>query len=290
MVPAHHRQERRFFHYQPQERITQKYPGRKHLSPHGCPARYRRWVAPEVHAALKAVEGLRRGQARETKPIKPVADDVVNAVKPFVSRQVWGMIQVQRLTGMRPGEICILRTCDLVTMGEAWEYRPSTHKTAYRGKARVIFIGPAAQEVLRPWLRPDDDHAFLFQPVAAEAERRAGMRTKRKTKVQPSQQCRKQIRPKRTPGDRYTTGSYRQAVAKGCNKAFPCPKGQDPAAWRKAHQWHPHQLRHSVATRIRKEFGLDHARVVLGHTSPAVTETYAEIDMAKAAEVMHKIG
>ena len=48
MVPAHHRQERRFFHYQPQERITQKYPGRKHLSPHGCPARYRRWVAPFV--------------------------------------------------------------------------------------------------------------------------------------------------------------------------------------------------------------------------------------------------
>ncbi len=54
--------------------------------------------------------------------------------------------------------------------------------------------------------------------------------------------------------------------------------------------WHPHQLRHNAATRLRREFGLDVARAVLGHSSPAVTEVYAELDQAKAADAMARIG
>jgi hypothetical protein len=54
--------------------------------------------------------------------------------------------------------------------------------------------------------------------------------------------------------------------------------------------WHPHQLRHTKATEIRREAGLDAARAVLGHRSPKVTEVYAEIDVNKAAEVMAKLG
>lgn len=37
--------------------------------------------------------------------------------------------------------------------------------------------------------------------------------------------------------------------------------------WQKAHHWHPHQLRHNAGTYIRREFGLDVARVILGHSS-----------------------
>jgi integrase len=75
----------------------------------------------------------------------------------------------------------------------------------------------------------------------------------------------------------YTTTSYRRAIACACKRAG-------------VPQWFPHQLRHSAATRLRKEFGLDAARAVLGHSSPVVTEVYAELDSAKAAEVMAKIG
>jgi flagellar motility protein MotE (MotC chaperone) len=39
-----------------------------------------------------------------------------------------------------------------------------------------------------------------------------------------------------------------------------------------------------------KEFGLDAARVILGHTSAAVTEIYAEMDRKKAAEIMSVVG
>jgi integrase len=60
--------------------------------------------------------------------------------------------------------------------------------------------------------------------------------------------------------------------------------------WRKAHHWHPHQLRHTAATKIRREFGLDLARVILGHRSPQITELYAELDFGRAAEVMARLG
>lgn len=50
-------------------------------------------VAPDVHAACKAVPGLRfgRSSATESEKIKPVLMGAIQAVEPFVSRQVWGM-------------------------------------------------------------------------------------------------------------------------------------------------------------------------------------------------------
>ena len=62
------------------------------------------------------------------------------------------------------------------------------------------------------------------------------------------------------------------------------------AAWRKAHRWHPHQLRHSYATYVRKEFGLEAAQILLGHSTADVTQIYAERDMSRAATVAAKIG
>ena len=52
----------------------------------------------------------------------------------------------------------------------------------------------------------------------------------------------------------------------------------------------PHQLRHAVATRIRRKYGLEMAQLVLGHSSASVTDAvYAERDMAKVIEVMRRI-
>ena len=64
-------------------------------------------VPPGVHHGLKAVAGLQKGrsEARETEPVRPVPDAPVEAIRPHVARQVWAMIELQRLTGMRPGEV-----------------------------------------------------------------------------------------------------------------------------------------------------------------------------------------
>ena len=245
-------------------------------------------VPSSVHQALQTVPGLRRGRAdvRESEPVKPVADAFVDAIKPYVSRQVWAMVELQRLTGMRPGEVCSMRSADIDTSGRVWTYTPERHKTEHHGRERRIYLGPTAQAILRPWLRTELA-AYLFSPAEAMVERRAEMRDRRKTPVQPSQRNRTKSRPEKQPGDVYTVESYRRAIAYGIKRANEerAKRGEPEIP-----SWHPHRLRHSAATRLRKEFGLDVARAVLGHSSPVVTELYAELDGAKAAEAMERVG
>ena len=120
-----------------------------------------KWAASEelvpaaVHQALKTVSGLPKGrsEAKEPKPVQPVADALVDAIRPFVASQVWEMIELQRLAGMRPGEVVIMRTCDVDRSGDVWCFVPKSHKTAHHGRTRQIAIGPRAQDVLKPWIR-----------------------------------------------------------------------------------------------------------------------------------------
>jgi integrase len=236
-------------------------------------------VPADVHLRLKAVEGLRKGRsgAKEGRKVRPVRDAHVDAVRPFVSRQVWAMIELQRLTGMRSGEAVMMRTADLDRSGSVWVYSPPSHKGEHRDHERRIFIGPKAQEILTPRLRPDRG-AFLFQPTEAQVERWAAQRAGRKTPMTPSQRKRtRKARPRKSPGCHYTTHSYYRAIRDACRRAG-------------VPRWHPHQLRHSSATRLRSEFGLEVARIILGHTSSAVTETYAEADHDKAIDIMSRVG
>jgi integrase len=122
-------------------------------------------VPPDVLAALVAVRGLGKGRsnARETEPVKPVPIDRIEAIQPYVKPPVWAMIRVQLLTGARPGEVLIMRGCDLDMTGSVWTYVPSSHKTEHHGRGRTIFIGPKAQAVIRPFLKADPQ-AYLFSP------------------------------------------------------------------------------------------------------------------------------
>jgi integrase len=276
-------------------------------------------VGPTVLHGLQAVRGLQRGRskARETEPIRPVSEALVNATLTYLQAPVVAMVRLQLVTGMRPGEVVIMRAMDLDMTGKVWLYRPGSdqgphgqHKTAWRGHQRVIAIGPQGQEIIRPFLKTNLN-AYLFSPKEAIAMFRADQRAKRKSRVQPSQLSRRKLRATKTPGERYTVSSYGKAIVAACIRAFPPSgvlarrKGETAKQWRarltsqqkadllnwcREHRWHPNQLRHTKATEIRREFGLDAARVVLGHRSPQVTETYAEIDVNKATEVMARLG
>lgn len=76
-------------------------------------------VPPSVYHGLATLDGLRAGrsEARETEAVKPVLETHVRAVKPFVSRQVKALINLQLRTAARPGELLKLRSCSLVTPG-----------------------------------------------------------------------------------------------------------------------------------------------------------------------------
>ncbi|MGN6371354.1 MAG: tyrosine-type recombinase/integrase [Phycisphaerae bacterium] len=47
-------------------------------------------------------------------------------------------------------------------------------------------------------------------------------------------------------------------------------------AWRDRYHWHPHQVRHSVATEVRDKFGVDFSQALLGHVNLSATQIYAE--------------
>jgi hypothetical protein len=64
--------------------------------------------------------------------VTPVPDENVDAVRPFVGRQVGAMIEHQRLTGMRPGEVAVMRTIDVTMVGDMWKYAPSTRPSTSR--------------------------------------------------------------------------------------------------------------------------------------------------------------
>lgn len=251
---------------------------------------------PSLAHALSTVRGLQRGRtmAPEPPPVQPVADDIVEATLPHLPSVVADMVRLQRLVGCRPGEVCNLRPCDVDRSKPVWVYTPAEHKTQHRGRQRLIFIGPKAQDILRPYLLRDAN-SYCLCPLDSERDRLAKKREQRKTKVQPSQVNRKKPNPKRTAGPHYTKNSYRRAVNRACELAFPLPDGvakgsAEAKAWRKAHDWSPNRLRHTAATEIRKKFGLEAAQVVLGHSSADVTQVYAERDQGLAAKIMGEVG
>jgi integrase len=243
-------------------------------------------VSAVVLPALAAVAPLKRGrtEARESEPVLPVARAVVDATLPILRPLLRDMVSLQLETGMRPGELIVMRACDIDMTGKVWLYRPSSHKTAHHGHARVVPIGPKGQEIVRRHLTLDTQ-AYLFSPRKLMEERAADLRAQRKTKVQPSQRDRRKARPKLRPGERYTVASYRHAVAQAIRR-----HNRDKPEGEQLPHWHPHQLRHTRALELKREAGLDVARAVLGHKSPVIAEHYATLDVAKAAEVMGRIG
>lgn len=254
-------------------------------------------VPPSVYHGLQAVTSLKRGRcdARETEPVRSVPDEFVAAIKPHVSKQIWSMVELQRLTGMRSGEVVIIRGRDLDMTGSLWLFHPEEHKTQHFGHERIVELGPRGQAILTPFLNPDLE-AFLFSPIDATTERNAARRSERKSKVQPSQRGRLRPNPKRTAGNRYTPASYRRAIQRACDAADTTSKaklvkeGKEPDGERVIPRWHPHQLRHNYATRVRREYGIETARILLGHRSVVATEIYAEADRMKAREIVAKIG
>src|SRR5262249_30330844 len=87
--------------------------------------------------------------------VKPVDPQHVTATLPHCSRHVRAMLELQQLTGMRPGEVCKLRLSEVNRAGDPWVFRPERHKTAHRGKSRVIPIGPKARALLVGFLVGD---------------------------------------------------------------------------------------------------------------------------------------
>ncbi|HNO79533.1 MAG TPA: site-specific integrase [Phycisphaerae bacterium] len=246
-----------------------------------------RWAAeetllsPAVYQGLTVVSGLRRGRcdAPEGRKVKPVRAEHIRAIKPYVPEQIWALIELQQLTGARPGELVGLRPADIDMSGKVWIATPNQHKTAHHGHDRTIYFGPRAKQIIQPFRSGRAVDKPLFSPIEAEQER---LRKRRAARVTPTNQGnnpgsnRARVR-RRSPRDQYDVASYRRSIQRACDKAG-IPR------------WHPHQLRHNAAFDLRRRFDIEVARVILGHSSPSMTDLYGEFDRRKAVAVMEKVG
>ena len=268
----------------------------------------RQLVPVAVVQALECVDPLKAGRttAPECAPILPVDDEIVEATLPFLTPVVQAMIRLQRLTGMRPGEVCAIRPNDVDRSGDVWTYRPAEHKMLHKDRARVVYIGSSAQEVLLPYLlRQEMDCCFSPREAAQQVRDR---RTEERTTPEGygnSVGTNRKRKPVRPPSDRYDVHSYRRAITRACELAFSMPeelrhipanvadaheRRVRAAEWRAAHCWAPNRLRHSAATEIRAEFGLEGVQAILGHSRRDTSERYAEKSIPLAREVARRLG
>ncbi len=114
----------------------------------------------------------------------------------------------------------MVRSIDINTQGAIREYRPHTHKGEHHDKEGVVFLGPHAQAILKPWLKTDL-HAYVFSPAEGRAWYQTLRAANRKTpKPRGRQSSRKKSPPMRAPGDHYTSLSYGHAVQRACEVAY----------------------------------------------------------------------
>jgi len=59
---------------------------------------------------------------------------------------------------------------------------------------------------------------------------------------------------------------------------------------RETHHSGPERLRHNATTELRRESGLETARIILGHHSAVVTELYARKDERHAVQALAAVG
>ncbi len=239
------------------------------------------------------------------------------------------MVELQLLTGMRPGEVCQLTLAELDRSEEVWEYRPAAHKTAHHGRSRLIPLGPRAQAVLVRFLTgkhppPEGFDTINFnhskaRNAAADAYEAAGRKRDARLLrelgrpivfvagcvVDPAAavfspwEAREErfllMRANRKTRVQPSQASRRKQNPKHSPGAAFSPTGYAHAVAKAALRagvphWHPNQLRHLFATEVRKEFGLEAAQVSLGHSSANVTQVYAVRDEALATRVAAKVG
>tara|TARA_R110002111_G_scaffold244674_1_gene306917 strand:+ start:114 stop:1361 length:1248 start_codon:yes stop_codon:yes gene_type:complete len=250
-----------------------------------------------THQSISTLESLKRGRckARETEKIGSVDPSVVAQTMPFLNHQVAAMVELQLLTGARPGEIVIMRPCDIDRSGDVWIYIPSKHKTEHLNKSRTIYIGPQAQKIIQQFLNRDQ-YSYLFSPIEAEEDRRKREFEARVTPLSYGNKRgdNKKLNPQKRPGAHYTTNSYMRAIHKACTHAWPIPQGmpiQGKAQWVKDHRWSPNMLRHTASTIIRAKHGLEAAQLMLGHSSAMVTDAvYADRDQTKLMDIARDVG
>lgn len=250
-----------------------------------------RWLATREVVPMDTFHLLREqardlcewGGGRDSDPIVAVEDKVVDRTLEAGSDVVRAMIQVQRLAGMRPGELVRMRREEISTRpgewvrvavtgkmvqavnlnGKAfWLYAPAKHKNLKRKKPRTIVLNPEAQRILSPFLAGLD-------PVRGGPVFR------------------------RPNGEPFTVGMYGHKIMRAVwtvNRRE-VREGRALVAGRLIPSWSPNQLRKAAAEEADKHLGADAAGALLGHgAGRRALDTYIQQQVEQAVRAADKLG
>ena len=209
-------------------------------------------------AAYERIRDVEIREGREKPPKEPIADEVIEATLPYLTPLLADMVRFQRLTGCRPGELVRIKHKEIDRSGDVWVCTLKHHKTAHRGKARKIYIGPRAQSILAPWLLKHArfEHVWIHRAGAP-----------------------------------YSTDSYRRAIQRAVERANWDREKEAGDDASNLPTWSPQQVRKTTATEIRRQLDVESAASVLGHSSSIVTqEHYASADQRRAIEAAKRLG
>ena len=232
-------------------------------------------VKETTYNALRCVEELKAGRtaAPESKKRTAVLDEIIEATLPLLTPTVAAMVRLQRMTAMRPSEVCRMTPGQIDQSGGMWYYCPDKHKGTWRNHDRAIPLGIPEQRLLTPYLTGKGDDDAIFSPITSMQEFHKQQAKLRKSKVSPSQKQRHELSLKRKRQKQYqkfwTSDTYAQSIRNALNAANrKLPKEE------RIKNWSPYMLRHSAISHIAATEGLDVARAVAGQKTINVTQHY----------------
>ena len=119
-------------------------------------------VPREVLADVQDINPLsaNRTTAPDREARRDVSDAVVAKTLPLLNPYIADVVQLIRIVGARPSEICSLTPAMIDrSLGDVWFANLDKHKNAHRGKLRVLTFDSSAQKIL-------DRHTDSMRPMA----------------------------------------------------------------------------------------------------------------------------
>lgn len=202
------------------------------------------YIPESVHISVSLVKPLKQGEtaAVEHGRRETVDFEVVEQTLEHLYEPAVTVIRILMRTGARPGEVCkmSLSELDTTTYPGVWVYSPTHHKNARRGKERHIILHAPEQKLLTAYIKREKiKSGYIFRAPRPQAHK---------------------------PAPCYTSQMLQASVKRVC-RAYNIP------------YWSPYQIRHSVASQMAREYGVETTRALLGHTSITTTDIYIHRDI-----------
>lgn len=142
-----------------------------------------RGLSATATGSVVLVENIRSDHPALTipEPIPAVPFATVEATLKRCPQVIRDMVMLQWWSGMRPGEVLMVRGCDLKhEEGGLMTYRPRRHKNTWRGKIRIVALGPKAVAILEKHITKNLDARLFLRPDGRSWDTQAYRREIRK--------------------------------------------------------------------------------------------------------------